>query len=144
VLSGLNFGNNAASDIQYSATVGAALEAAHHGIPSIAFSEAYKGDPSLADHYMPVLFADLFDNVPGKDAILNVNFPEGDCRGILTGRTVSSGSLHRACFQLVEQLPCGGFRLNPGSVPDEFSEEGSDLRALLDGYISVGVVNNLG
>ena len=39
VLSGINCGFNIASDIQYSATVGAALEAAHQGIPAAAFSE---------------------------------------------------------------------------------------------------------
>lgn len=144
MLSGLNFGNNAASDIQYSATVGAALEAAHHGIPAIAFSEAYKGDPSVTDRFLPSLLADLTTVRPGQDVILNVNFPEGECRGILTGRSVSSGSLHKADFRLLEKLPGGGLRLDPGSFPDGCCEDGSDLKALLDGYISVGFVRNVG
>lgn len=144
VLSGLNYGNNVASDIQYSATVGAALEAAHHSVPAIAFSEAFKGDPDLADRYLPSLLADLAVVRPGQDVILNVNFPEGDCRGILTDRTVSSGSLHSADFRLIERLPGGGLRLDPGSVRGDLYEEGSDLRAVLDGYVSIGTVKNLG
>ena len=144
VLSGLNYGNNAASDIQYSATVGAALEAAHQGVPAAAFSEAYHGNPAVTDRFLPVLLADLPDSCPERDAILNVNFPEGECRGILTGRTVSTGSLHRADFRLMEMFPDGGLRLNPGFVSDDFCEDGTDLQALLNGYISIGVVNNLG
>ncbi len=143
VLSGLNYGNNVASDIQYSATVGAALEAAHHGVAAIAFSEAFKGDPALADRYLPSLLADLAGVRPGRDVILNVNFPEGECRGVLSERTVSSGSLHRADFRLLERLPGGGLRLDPGSVREELCEDGTDLRAVLDGYIAIGTVRNL-
>ena len=39
VFSGINNGFNAGTDIQYSATVGAALDAAMAGYPAIAFSE---------------------------------------------------------------------------------------------------------
>ena len=144
VLSGINYGSNVASDIQYSATVAAALEAAHDGIPAIAVSEAYKGDPSIADQYLPDLLPDLIAACPGRDAILNLNFPEGVCRGILTNRTVSAGSLHRAAYRRTENLPDGGMRLFLDSYPDSHSEEGSDLRAVLDHFISIGIVRNVG
>nr|MCR5730858.1 5'/3'-nucleotidase SurE [Ruminococcus sp.] len=40
VLSGINFGFNVATDIQYSGTAGAAFEAAFQGIHAVSFSEA--------------------------------------------------------------------------------------------------------
>ena len=144
VLSGINYGCNIGADIQYSATVGAALEAAHRGIPAIALSEPYDPDHSVTDRYLSGILANLLEERPGRDRILNVNFPLGTCRGILTGRTVSAGSMHQGFYRLLEQLPGGGWRLSPESIPSETSEEGSDLRAWLDHFISIGIVRNIG
>ena len=144
VLSGINYGWNIASDIQYSATVGAALEAAHRGIPAVALSEPYDPDHSVTDRYLSRILADLQEAQPGRDAILNVNFPLGPCRGILTGRTVSVGSMYQTGYKLSENLPAGGFRLVPNGIPDETCEEGSDFRAILDHFISIGLVRNVG
>ena len=81
---------------------------------------------------------------PGRDAILNVNFPSGPCSGILTGRTVSFGSMHRTHYRLSEKQPDGTLRLAAYSVPDETCEEGTDFRAILGRYISIGIVRNVG
>lgn len=144
VLSGINNGWNVAGDIQYSATVGAALEAARRGIPAIALSEPCDGDRTVTDRFLSRILAGLQDERPGPDAILNVNFPAGPCRGTLTGRTVSAGAMHRGVYRLLEERPDGTLRLQPGSVPDESCEAGTDFRAVLDGFISVGVVRNVG
>lgn len=48
-VSGINFGENVGTGVTISGTVGAALEAAAHGIPSIAVS--IQTDPSLHVHY---------------------------------------------------------------------------------------------
>ena len=138
VLSGINCGFNIASDIQYSATVGAALEAAHQGIPAAAFSEPYNPDHSVTDRFLPE------ELLPGRDEILNINFPLASCNGILTGRIVSSGSMFRGSYQLTEHLPGGGLRLSAEWVPDDACDDGSDFRAVLDHYISIGVVRNIG
>ena len=144
VLSGINYGWNIASDIQYSATVGAALEAAHEGIPAIAFSEPYHPDHSVTDRYLSRVLPDLLETCIERDTILNVNFPLGSCRGILTGRTVSSGSMHIARYRPQEGAAGNGIRLSADVVPDDSCEDGSDFRAVLDQYISVGVVRNIG
>ena len=144
VLSGINYGFNIASDIQYSATVGAALEAAHQGIPAAAFSEPYHPDHSVTDCFLPRVLQLLEEELPGRDAILNVNFPLASCNGILTGRTVSSGSMFRGSYQLTERLPGGGLRLSAEWTPDDACDDGSDFRAVLDHYISIGVVRNIG
>ena len=41
ILSGVNRGQNLADDINYSGTIGAAMEGAIHGIKSIAFSQVF-------------------------------------------------------------------------------------------------------
>ena len=144
VLSGINFGYNLASDIQYSGTVGAALEAAHEGIPAIALSEPAEDDHSVTDRYLAQVLSDLLDQKPAWDTIINVNFPPEPCRGILTGRFVSAGTIYRSSYRLEERLPDGGHRITIGGLIDKVSEEGSDLRAVLDQYISIGLVKNVG
>ena len=144
VLSGINNGWNVAGDIQYSATVGAALEAARCGIPAIALSEPYDGDRTVTDRFLARILAGLQDERPGPDAILNVNVPAGPCRGTLTGRTISAGAMHRGVYRLMEKRPDGAVRLGPDSVADRTCEPGTDFRAVLDGYISIGIVRNVG
>jgi len=143
ILSGINAGYNTGAEIQYSATVGAALEAAFFGIPAIALSESFGPDHSVTDRFLPRILADLQDQGPGPDAVFNVNFPSGSCRGILTGRTVSAGSMFRVRYSLAEELPGGGLRLAPDPYPDEVFEEDSDIRAVAGGFISVGIVRNI-
>ena len=143
VLSGINYGYNIASDIQYSATVGAALEAAHQGIPAAAFSEPYHPDHSVTDRYLSDVLKLLQDELPGRGEILNINFPLSSCQGILTGRSMSAGSMFRGSYQLTERLPDGGLRLTAEWEPDTACEDGSDFRAILDHYISIGIVRNL-
>ena len=52
VFSGINYGYNLASDIQYSATAGAAFEAAFQGIHTIAFSEDASPLHEVTDRYL--------------------------------------------------------------------------------------------
>ena len=52
VFSGINYGYNMASDLQYSATVGAAFEAAFQKIHTIAFSEGSSEVHEVTDRYL--------------------------------------------------------------------------------------------
>ena len=144
VLSGINYGWNVASDIQYSATVGAALEAAHQCVPSIAFSEPCDPDHTVTDRYLKDVLASLIDETPGSDTVLNVNFPLGPCMGILSGRIVSTGSMYETRYRLLEQLPDGCIRVTADGMPDRTCMEGTDMRAVLDHYISIGIIRNVG
>ena len=58
VLSGINYGYNLASDLQYSATAGAAFEAAFQKIHSIAFSEDAGDIHEVTDRYLKGIPAD--------------------------------------------------------------------------------------
>ena len=52
VFSGINYGYNSGTDIQYSATVGSALEAACAGVHAIAFSEGASECHEVTDAYL--------------------------------------------------------------------------------------------
>ena len=146
MLSGINKGYNVATDIQYSGTCGAAFEGAFQGIPSIALSEASNGCHEVTDHYLPEILAGLLDRTPGYGRICNVNFPGcplAECGGILEDRTVSHGAFYRDRYCKILDLPGGGVRLNVDGLYNEDAEPGTDFRAVVDKYVSVGIVQNI-
>ncbi len=140
VISGVNKGPNMGiEDILTSGTVGAALEAVVHGIPSIAASLATDStlrDPTLYETASE-LVASLAASLGSRDPILlNVNVPEERPRGILLTRP--------ACNSYKLQL-----RVEAGVVKVEISGwrqrywdagEGTDVWAVLNGYISVSAI----
>lgn len=147
VLSGINHGYNVASDIQYSATAGAAFEAAFQGFPAIALSEEACTRHEVTDAYLHEILEKLLLQKPEPGRIFNVNFPGcalKQCRGILENRSVSRGMFYRDHYKELEKLPGGGMRLMVEGVYNEDAEEGSDFRAVVDNYVSVGTVFNIG
>ena len=146
VLTGINFGYNVASDIQYSATVGAALEASFQGYPAIALSEGCK-DHSVTDAYIRGILEEYIEKTPPAGHVWNVNFPDcpvHKCKGILHDRKVSKGVFYRDHYNEIEKLPGGGVRLMVEGVYDGQCEEGTDFRAVIEGFVSIGLVNNVG
>ncbi|MCR5329653.1 MAG: 5'/3'-nucleotidase SurE [Lachnospiraceae bacterium] len=147
VLSGINFGYNVAGDIQYSATAGAAFEAAYLGFGAIALSEDANGCHEVTDAYLPQLLEEYIDKRYGRTQILNINFP--GCRlaqnkGIKRNCVTSVDSFYRANYKLVETREDGSMFYMVDDIYNEDAEEGTDFKAILDGYVSVGVVNNIG
>lgn len=147
VLSGINYGYNAASDLQYSATAGAALEAAFQGVTGIALSEGASHCHAVTDAFLTQVLERLLDAPAPPGCIWNVNFPScplEECRGILENRLVSGETFYRDHYEVVESLPGGGQRLMVKGVPQTSTrEEGTDFRAILDGFVSIGAVRNL-
>ena len=146
VLSGINYGYNVATDIQYSATCGAAFEGAFQGLPSIAFSEDMSDCHEVTDAYLGKMLEEFLFRPFQRGQILNINFPGcsiSQCKGILYDRTVSSGMFYRDHYVAKEKLPGGGIRYEVEGDYSEECEDGTDFRAILDGYVSVGVVDNI-
>ena len=147
VLSGINNGFNMASDLQYSATAGAAFEGAFQEFHAIAISEAFDGPHEVTDHYLPeILDKIMYEPVP-PGHIHNVNFPEcslSECKGILYDRKVSRGMFFKDRYNEIEKLENGGVRYMIEGIKTPVAEEGTDFKALLDYYVSVGIVNNIG
>lgn len=143
VLSGINHGYNVGFDVAYSGTVGAAMEALMSGIPAIALSQSDVGSFDIAAQYLPQILRELLEAPPSANEIWNVNFPTERCSGILRGRTVAPGGYYNGALCVVRED--GEMYVQyPPLCPTDFSAhpapQGSDLRAVVDGYISVGAV----
>jgi 5'-nucleotidase len=146
VFSGINFGYNVASDLQYSATAGAAFEGEFQGFLSVAFSEGINGCHEVTDRYLKELMNEMLDKsyVPG--VIHNINFPQcklSECKGILRDRKVSRHSFYRDRYKKLSQLSGGGSEYIVDGIYEPVPEEGTDYGAILSNYVSVGTVGNL-
>ena len=147
VLSGINRGYNVASDVQYSATVGAAFEASFQGYLGIALSEDFADHHEVTDRYLTEILTELIGSPLPPGQIWNVNIPccpPEQCGGILRDRSVSAGMIYRDSYDEICKLEGGGMRL---TVHGEFTREaepGTDFRAVMENYISIGTVNNVG
>ncbi len=145
VFSGINYGYNVASDLQYSATAGAAFEAAFQGVHTIAFSEDATPEHGATDRYLRELMAELIELPLEINQIWNVNFPgcsEAECQGVLRNRTVSTGEYYKDRYI---ETPKENGRVNymVEGLRTWAAAEGTDLRAILDKYVSVGIATNI-
>ena len=145
VFSGINNGYNLASDIQYSATAGAAFEAAFQKIHTIAFSEGADDIHEVTDRYLKELIGELMDKPLGLWEIWNVNFPScklSECGGILRDRLVSTDDIYHDHYN---ETKIGEDRITytVEGVRCWKAEEGTDLRAVLEGFVSVGKARNI-
>ena len=142
VFSGINTGWNAGFDIVHSGTLGAAFEALLYGIPAIAFSNAHEASFDEAERHLPAILRELTALEPLRDGVWNVNFPGGKPKGILRNRRVAPVPLFSE-YEVPTVLPDGSadYRLEGTPLaPGDPVPAGSDLEALLEGYISIGPV----
>jgi 5'-nucleotidase len=145
VLSGVNRGSNIADDVTYSGTIAAAMEGTGLGIPSIALSQSYsfeEGKPvrwSCAEHHGPWLIRKLLEVGWPKDVLINVNFPDVLPQSVERVEVTMQGKRDQSLASIMERVDARGnpyywlgftrLRSNP--------PEGTDLRAIYDGRISV-------
>ena len=145
VFSGINYGYNAASDIQYSATAGAAFEAAFQNIHTIAFSEAAVDNHEVTDRYLAEITAELIEKPLGVNQIWNVNFPGcglSGCGGVLRDRKVSTDVFYKDEYTEMKSSD-GRISYMVNGLRRWDAAEGTDLRALIDNYVSVGIATNI-
>ena len=79
VASGINHGSNASTNVIYSGTMAAAIEACMDGINAIGFSlDSYDLDADFdhLDNYITTITKDVLQNGLPKGVCLNVNFPK--------------------------------------------------------------------
>lgn len=145
VFSGINYGYNVAADLQYSATAGAAFEASFQGVQSIAFSEGAIDIHEVTDAYLDEIMASLIDKPLPRHQIWNVNFPGctlPECAGILHHTRVAPDGFYTDRYKVT---PVSGTRKSymVDGIRNMDAEDGTDLRAILDHYISVGIAKNI-
>ena len=147
VLSGINDGYNVATDIQYSATAGAAFEAAFQGYHAVALSEGIGESHEVTDNYLDDMLRQALETELNYGEIVNINFPGckmADFKGIKKGVSVSRNAFFIDRYKVVEKLDNGGLRYMVGGVHKSVPENGTDYGAVLKNYISFGKVNNIG
>lgn len=145
VFSGINYGFNAASDIQYSATAGAAFEAAFHGIHTIAFSEDACEIHEVTERYLKEIIAELLNKPLGVNQIWNVNFPGcqlAECNGILRNREVSTDAFYVDRY-IETTVSEDKVSYMVEGIRNYSALEGTDLKAIFDNYISIGIATNI-
>lgn len=145
VFSGINYGYNVASDLQYSATAGAAFEAAFQKVHTIAFSEDACEIHEVTDRYLHEIIAELLHKPLAINQIWNVNFPGcklAQCNGILRGREVSTHEFYADRY-METQVSEGRVSYMVEGIRNYHALEGTDLKAILDHYVSVGIATNI-
>jgi 5'/3'-nucleotidase SurE len=163
VLSGVNFGANLGIGLHMSGTIGAAIMASLNGVPAIAvsagmhFHEAESAPlrfPSTYEVLDPAaeFTCKVIDSLQSSSRtggrllperlFLNINYPalpSDQIKGVLypevsTGHLIELG-YHR-CGETGHLMP----RYYPGVDPDQPHEEEGDVRAHLEGYITISPV----
>jgi 5'-nucleotidase len=146
VLSGVNVGGNLGEDVHYSGTVAAAMEGVLLGAPSIALSQVWTDAANIhwetAEHFAPDIIRQVCGVGWGKNVLINVNFPDrapGDVAGI---KPAAMGKHKLGDDLVLRHDPRGRPYLWIGTkrVSDR-SAEGTDLKLVDDGYITVSPLN---
>lgn len=145
VLSGINSGANLGTDVLYSGTVAAALEAVMLGVPAVAFSLCGSDEfmPTAAHFVQRILFEDpglmhRLDLLP-QGGVLNINIPALPVDQIKGVRITRQGVRHyEGVFERRED-PRGGVYYWMGGRPTTLTlqELEIDLVAVEQGYVSI-------
>ena len=143
-VSGINYGENLGQSLTCGGTLGAAFEAASHGIPAIAVSLAVPFDLQYTSDYpdrpwgaaasltVSLATAVLRDGLPRDTCLLNVNVPEGAGPHTPIHRTVQS-RMNYSVFRKPEKRDLDRpFRLTSDKNPElPLAEPGSDIYAFV-------------
>ncbi len=143
VLSGINQGMNIAEDVTYSGTIAAAMEGTLLDIPSIAFSQSYKGDNAIqwdtAEHYAAEVIESMLGLSIPKQTLISVNFPN-TLKENVAGISLATQGRRKIIDNLSRREdPKGNPYVWVGGVGfhDEQGHEGSDLELLKANHVTV-------
>ena len=145
VLSGVNRGSNIADDVTYSGTIAAAMEGTVLGIPSIALSQAFGFEEgkhvrwSCCEYFGPPLIRQLLNVGWPKDVLINVNFPDRLPDKVERVEVTAQGKRDQSLSNIIERTDARGnpyFWLGFSRLMSN-PPEGTDLRAIYDGRISI-------
>jgi 5'-nucleotidase len=140
VVSGVNHGANLGHDVTYSGTVTAAMEAAISHVPAIAVSlntrEQTRFD--VAADFAASLARQTLERGLPEGVLLNVNVPPLPAEEI-AGIQITRMGLRIYRDELVRRLDPRGrpYYWIGGPAPTGIEEEGTDIWAVANGYISV-------
>jgi len=145
VVSGINHGPNLGWDLTYSGTVSAAMEGAINGVQSFAISVASherEVDYALAAKLAARIAVILRDNKLPESTLLNVNVPGLPASQIKTIEITKQGRRRYAGLIEKRSDPSGrDYYWLGGDLPVDELDEGTDVKAISDGKISITPVH---
>ena len=163
VISGINFGPNLGNDLHISGTIGAAVIAALLGVPAIAVSagmqfEEYNHSPlkfpstyevlePAAEFTYSVVKALLDSREPEapllpRNLFLNINYPalpKNKIKGVLQP-DISDGYIIKLVYDRCAETGLVAPRYDLGVDPTQPHKEDGDVRAHLEGYITISAI----
>lgn len=143
ILSGVNRGGNLGEDVLYSGTVAAASEGTLLGVRSVAISQCILDADRIhwdtAAEMAPEIIQTLLKSDWGEDVLMNINFPAVGLEDVLGIKVTTQGKRDLSNLSIDDRVDARGrdyfwlgYRPSFGEPP-----EGVDLRAVVDGYVSV-------
>jgi 5'-nucleotidase len=121
------------------------MESRFLGVHSMAFSQKSELMDEVTNRYLREIMKKCIEKPLGQNEIWNVNFPAcrlEDCKGVLWDRTVSIDNFYVDDYD--EKVLEDGTREYKMVVGRNWeASEGTDLKAIMENYVSVGVVKNL-
>ncbi len=140
-LSGVNHGSNASTNVLYSGTMSAAMEASLEGIPSIGFSLldfSADADFATSQHIIRRLVDRALKHGLGNADLLNVNIPKLPLRDLKGIRICRQAKGHWAeDFQEGEDPMGRKYYWLKGKYIYQDEGDDSDIWALENGFVSV-------
>jgi 5'-nucleotidase len=146
VLSGVNRGQNIAEDVTMSGTVAGAIEGMALGVPSIALSQAMMvfhdevvAHWETAEAHAPGIIKRLIEAGWPDDVVMNVNFPARPPEDVDTVEVTRQGFRDMHIRKVERRTDLRGRDYYWMGFSGQLSNppEGTDLRAIYDGRISV-------
>ncbi|ADH60906.1 stationary-phase survival protein SurE [Thermoanaerobacter mathranii subsp. mathranii str. A3] len=139
VISGINEGLNLGTDILYSGTVSAAIEAAIYGIPAIAVScvETVNIEDRLMYKFVENLIEKVLEKGLPRNTLLNVNIPDlkKGIKGVKT--TILGKRIYIETFQKNYDPRGKEYYWMAGKISEIEKDERTDIVSVKNGYISI-------
>jgi len=140
VVSGINRGFNLGTDVLYSGTVSAAIEATIYKIPAMAVSVEFDRNTeeyNLAAKYAGVILLKAIENKINNDIVLNVNIPmmaENEIKGIKVCK-IGSRLYNNKYVESIGENNETQYQIK-GTAKD-IHEEDSDTIYFKEGYVTI-------
>lgn len=145
IISGINQGYNLGTDVIYSGTVSAAIEAAIYKIPSIAVSLGYNKNMDFEDNniyiaaaeYANIILKYSVKNNLSEDIVLNVNVPPIDKNKIKGIKVCQLGNrIYQNCY-VEHKIDDGEIGYKISGTANDIDDESTDVYNIKRGYVTV-------
>ncbi|MCL2682200.1 MAG: 5'/3'-nucleotidase SurE [Bacteroidales bacterium] len=141
LISGINHGSNASSNVIYSGTMGAAIEGSMEGVKSVGFSLLdyhHDADFLQSADFIRKIIADIIETPIPKGISLNVNIPKAKKEDIKGIKVCTQANAYWEEDYIARKDPWNGdYYWLTGEFIAKDVAHNSDIHALEENYISI-------